>query len=127
MFENNFLLAYIFHVKIEQIFSFFLVAQTNFALIQKIYRLLETTTMITPKFLLCFVVCFNQLLQVTSQECQVITTTTTKNCGENNADENLPTSQIARGKKGPKGFSNKSLIFYVYMCFFKVLYSKYRF
>jgi len=59
--------------------------------------------MITPKFLLCFVVCFNQLLQATSQECQVITTTTTKNCGEHNAVSSLPTSQIARGKKGPKG------------------------
>ena len=83
-----------------------MVAQTNFALIQKIYRLLETNTMITPKFMLCFVVCFNQLLQATSQECQVITTTTTKNCGEHNAVSSLPTSQIARGKKGPKGFSN---------------------
>ena len=61
--------------------------------------------MITPKFLLCFVVCFKQLLQATSQECQVITTTTTKNCGE----QSLPTSQIARGKKGPKGFSNLCL------------------
>jgi len=59
--------------------------------------------MITPTFLFYFVVCFNQMLQVTSQECQVITTTTTKNCGENNAIENLPNSQFARGKKGPKG------------------------
>jgi len=33
----------------------------------------------------------------------VITTTTTKNCGEHNAVSSLPTSQIARGKKGPKG------------------------
>lgn len=57
----------------------------------------------TQTFLLFFVVCFNQMLQIASQECQVVTTTTTKNCGENNGIENLPTSQFARGKKGPKG------------------------
>ena len=65
--------------------------------------------MITPTFLFYFVVCFNQMLQVTSQECQVITTTTTKNCGENNAIENIPTSRIARGKNGPKGWFNYCL------------------
>ena len=59
--------------------------------------------MITQTFLFYFAICFNQMLQVTSQECQVITTTTTKNCGGNNAIENLPNSQFARGKKGPKG------------------------
>jgi len=33
----------------------------------------------------------------------VITTITTKKCGENTAIGNLPNSQTARGKKGPKG------------------------
>jgi len=59
--------------------------------------------MITLTFLFYFAICFNQMLQVTSQECQVITTTATKNCGENTVIENIPTSQVTRGKKGPKG------------------------
>ena len=64
--------------------------------------------MITPTFLFYFAICFNQMLQVTSQECQVITTTT-KHCEENNAIENIPTSRITRGKKGPKGLFNYCL------------------